>query len=714
MKCYQNIERLTNFPSFWKTLGYSIIMHDIGKSATGFQEMLRHPGNNSYFWRYRHEILSAGFIELLDVSEIEKKAIVLTVLTHHKDIKTLRHKYRTVGNPLGSKRFLQKKQELIPNLEKLEKILFFLSKSASRNLNFNFSINYSLLTEKPMDEWFIDTYQRYLIPIINCQDRDDEIFFGELGYFLKGYMTACDHLGSSNNTSIVRFHNQLDKVFMFKNLYDFQKLSYSSSGNTLLIAPTGSGKTEAAFYWAANNQNKSNGKRILYMLPYIASINAMYRRVSHALTGKDVGLPYVSLGHYRAKYFLYKFYSNEDYRRVGEKEAKIKSRIAMDLARKIYSPLRIITPFQILKYLYNIKGFEQRLAELANSLIIVDEVHAYDPHNAALLTETIRFLSKRFGASLFIMSATIPKFLRKILTRELSINNHIMADDILLDQSRHRIEIVEGTVLDNLDLIIEDIKKERRVLVVVNTVQSAKDVFSEICKECDSRVLLHSQFILKDRAQIELNLDNVQVLVGTQAVEVSLDVSFDVLYTEPAPIDALLQRFGRVNRKGLQQEPAKVIVFTRGSKYDHFIYDVNMTDDTITKLKNIEILSNRKAQELVDIIYKRGFPKNGEKIFENIKTLFREQISEMKPLMVESEGEEFYELFDSIEVIPQKFVNELGLDFFSDPMMITEYSLTISNRKFQNYLGSGKILFGQIKNHPIIDVPYDRSLGLLE
>ena len=89
-------------------------------------------------------------------------------------------------------------------------------------------------------------------------------------------------------------------------------------------------------------------------------------------------------------------------------------------------------------------------------------------------------------------------------------------------------------------------------MVVCNTVKQAQNVFKELQEIVadDKAKLLHSRFILRDRERIEKELEDANLLVGTQAVEVSLDIDFDCLFTEPAPIDALIQRFGRINRKG--------------------------------------------------------------------------------------------------------------------------------------------------------------------
>jgi len=88
-------------------------------------------------------------------------------------------------------------------------------------------------------------------------------------------------------------------------------------------------------------------------------------------------------------------------------------------------------------------------------------------------------------------------------------------------------------------------------LVVCNTVKNAQIACRELGKNVspEKKALIHGRFILKDREEQERNAADKFLLVGTQAIEVSLNISFDVIYTELAPIDALVQRFGRVNRK---------------------------------------------------------------------------------------------------------------------------------------------------------------------
>ena len=79
---------------------------------------------------------------------------------------------------------------------------------------------------------------------------------------------------------------------------------------------------------------------------------------------------------------------------------------------------------------------------------------------------------------------------------------------------------------------------------------------------------------------IEKELDDADLLVGTQAVEVSLDIDFDCLFSEPAPIDALIQRFGRINRKG-RKGICDVCICKEGGENDPFIYSRDKVERTL-------------------------------------------------------------------------------------------------------------------------------------
>jgi CRISPR-associated endonuclease/helicase Cas3 len=227
--------------------------------------------------------------------------------------------------------------------------------------------------------------------------------------------------------------------------------------------------------------------------------------------------------------------------------------------------------------------------------------------------------------------------------------------------TRHRVQIVAGEIVDNLESILYDINSGKKVLVVCNTVSRCQEIFKALNKETESAIL-HGRFILRDRERIEKNLDNLKLLVGTQAIEVSLNIDYDVLYTEPAPIDALLQRFGRVNRrvhKGGVKTICPVHIFDKGSDKDSFIYSHDIVNDTLKVLRGINILKESLIQKLVDSVYKDGY--TGKQLDEFISTTesFKSFYQTIIPFVNNEDVEEkFYSLFDNYTVVPIRFISE--------------------------------------------------------
>jgi len=160
------------------------------------------------------------------------------------------------------------------------------------------------------------------------------------------------------------------------------------------------------------------------------------------------------------------------------------------------------------------------------------------------------YLIEENDAKILIMSATMPSFLKDMFLDDLHIENEIVMDKKELSRYlRHKCNIIDGDILENIDLIIKRLQNKEKVLIVCNTVNRAQDVYKLLRNQVNDSALLHGRFILKDREAIEKNLENLNLLVGTQVIEVSLDIDYDVCFSEPAPIDALIQRFGRINRR---------------------------------------------------------------------------------------------------------------------------------------------------------------------
>ena len=689
---YSEVPEICGVPNFWEHLFYSLFLHDFGKAAIGFQESLK--GGNH--WKYRHEILSASFINSLSdiYDDLTIQAIGLCIVTHHKDINELSG-YDTFSN-VNRESFLEKLGELKPNFNELLDFFKLIPKFSQKYLGYELPLPIEISFDDLIDpfEEIVFEYQE------SVEDNDYTHLQGVYGIFLKGFMNACDHLASGGHYEILNAVEN-KKLFNFKTYRTTQEIASKTIGSTFLIAPTGSGKTEASLLWADNNQNDKFSKRIFYMLPYTASINAMYERLTGLLGTEEL----VGLSHGKASYFIYKSLSDDNKKDVSQ---------IQNLTKKIYRPYKILTPFQIIKYLFSVKGFEIGLSELVNGLIIIDEVHAYDARTTCLLLQTCIFLKQILKCDIFIMSATLPTFLKNLFSEKLGISNIISLDNNELDSfTRHEVNVIDSCIEEYCNLILEDINHGKKVLIVCNTVDKSQFIFNWFREhDVDNSALLHGKFILKDREEIEKKLDNLDLLVGTQAIEVSLDIDYDVLYTEPAPFDALIQRFGRVNRRGWSQNIIKPVnVFTQGSENDKFIYNQDIVQKTINHLKNVDILKESKIQEILDDIYGDGYSDKDQDTFNMVENSFEKVIYRLIPF-INNSNKDFYSLFDSVEVVPIRFCEDYltkleNKEYFE----AMGYCLSISEGQYHKMVKLNNI--EKIDNHLFINVKYDSKLGLL-
>ena len=132
-----------------------------------------------------------------------------------------------------------------------------------------------------------------------------------------------------------------------------------------------------------------------------------------------------------------------------------------------------------------------------------------------------------------------------------------LSKEILQTFNRHIIHKVSDWE-HSFDIIDHAIVNGDKVLLVCNQVKRSQQLYEMLVEHYPKvkKMLIHSRFKRADRQQLEIKLkmdfnvsDEACIVVSTQVVEVSLDISFDLMVTESAPIDALIQRFGRINRK---------------------------------------------------------------------------------------------------------------------------------------------------------------------
>jgi CRISPR-associated endonuclease/helicase Cas3 len=706
---------------FWSVLDLCIICHDLGKGHAEFQKVLRNTSNK---WNYqRHELFSLPFVDALaDFRKELSDTIKLVVAGHHKDFEKLRSALNYYNRSFFG--LLEGLEDDMESFEAAFKKNVDVQAIASILKNYQIVIN--SVEPKP------------IYPLIHSYNKKpyrikDENYFTLMALF--GGLKWCDHMGSAMVTELnqlepadFQFLNDQQRYLNSKGLtfYQHQLECANIDGNLILTAPTGSGKTESAFLWLQKQLDTNGQGRVFYILPFTASINAMYERLNDAI-GSDgkVGMLHGKLGDYLNNYF-------EDLQ-YDVRSKKIAIDHLKEKFRSIVTPLKVTTPFQLLKHLFGLKGYEQGIFEMIGSYLVFDEIHAYSPEVFAQIKVLLEFATRHLQSKVMIMTATMPRFLQAELVRSIDGYHLVKATkELYANFRRHKIVLNEGLLSDHLEEIKGRLAKGLKVLVVCNTVKSAQEIYLDIRDSADDKdaLLLHGSFTGADRSAKEKDLmhKNIQLLVGTQAIEVSLDIDYDIIFSEPAPIDALIQRFGRVNRKR-SKGICECVVFREHNPNDEYIYRVETIEKTIIALEKIVMdnqgfINEELLQRSIDEVYPDWDNKDKEEFDDRYQRL-KEALQLLSPMFKNSYSEEdFYRQFDGIKILPQKNKTEFDSDISNFDFIKAE-SLKVQVRKgrFAAWINSDNLRreyysFGKkdkvnTDSYFMTNKVYDSELGLL-
>ena len=280
---------------------------------------------------------------------------------------------------------------------------------------------------------------------------------------LRGFMINADHGASAHAPRLPQPVFAADAVLSGlrsrsltpDRLFAHQRQAGETLGSLLLTAPTGSGKTEAALLWAACQARSTNSvPRLFYTLPYQASMNAMQLRL-----GLIYGSDRVGLQHGRGLLSLYRLLMERAYEPA---QAAAQARWMLNLAQLNQQPVRIFSPYQILKGFYRLPGYEALFSDYHDAVFIFDEIHAYEVERLALILTTIRFLAQRFHARFLVMSATFPSLIKEWLREALAGPAEIVADE---DEVRGADAFHERAAGERIELKVGDEVQEGQIVV---------------------------------------------------------------------------------------------------------------------------------------------------------------------------------------------------------------------------------------------------------
>ena len=731
------LPRALGLPRFWHWLYWAAFLHDWGKSAGRFQTQLR----GGERWPHRHEVLSLAFLDWLSpsMSASDCTWIAAAIVSHHRDADDIHALYYPPDEGEEDQLATQVRQLAPDDMEGLWRWLSSCSAAWIDDLAMG-PLGVETLRIMPMDaavshvrvngtasiyRW-LKAYRRFVRSLSSQHDPSTRV----AAITLRGYLVTADHMASAHvakmSSARIKSATILDALGLeAQELYLHQKVAHETRGHTLLVAPTGSGKTEAALLWAAaQTTDVGPPPRLFYVLPYQASMNAMRLRLAR-IFGRDR----VGLQHGRALLALYRLLMEEDY--YTPREAATQAKRARNLVSLNMYPLRVFSPYQMLKAMYRLRGYEALLADFQRGLFVFDEIHAYEASRLAMILKAVEYLAEHYGAKFLFMSATFPEMIRAKLLNPLGDAGVVCASPSLFtDFQRHRIDLLDGQVLgeEALDRIEADARRGKSVLVCCTLVARAQLMYLRLKQRLDGSAvhveLLHGGFNMRDRTLKERLVRDLVghhghtqkplVLVATQVVEVSLDIDLDVLYTEPAPLDALVQRFGRINRRRRQAGLAPVHIFRQPDDGQYIYKPKELISQTLAILEreNGRPVDESAVGCWLSEAYEGEVAQAWLEEYDYAAKEFEATcLDGLVPFQADPALRElFYQAFDGVDVLPESLVAEYERLYQEDSIAAQELVASISYGRLCQV--RRRSLTWEPTKAPIpIEVPYSSETG---
>jgi CRISPR-associated endonuclease/helicase Cas3 len=492
--------------------------------------------------------------------------------------------------------------------------------------------------------------------------------------------------------------------------YTFQQELSKLNSSCIISAPCGRGKTEGAILCALNILKIQNKNKIIFALPTQITSNAMYKRLKAIFGADNVGL-YHGMSRYH-------HYEEND---IGEENLKSDEHIrSIVLSEKVFGKAVTITTIDHLIYslVHGYKQADYALGNILNSVVIFDEIHYYEKHTLRYIIDCLRIFNS-LNIPYIAMSGTLPNF---IITELNKLQQHILIEDEEgLMFSPFIIKREGCPIFESINNIKDNYQNKKNQIVILNTIPRAKKMYKTLCEENiskDNLYLLHSQFTFNDRKDKEREIYNLKnknpwILVSTQAIEISVDISCDIMHTEIAPIDALGQRGGRLNRGG-QYHNNKYYMYIYPPE-NHMPYCSDTDEEDIIDMTNSALedipVTYKIIKEWCDKVYSdiNLSPQNLELVFKKC-TLFGYNPKEIRHS--EEEGnliEVREESYPTIDVIPQKYWDNIK----SNIKDIDKYRVKIPKWWFAHF-GKDAFYISEpigIRKYIVCTIPYSEDYG---
>lgn len=649
------------------------IYHDLGKINPAFQERIKTGKYFDYKKEIGHNILSAYLVNIyIDLNREEKEIVISSILNHHNYVANF---------------------DVIVNQTNLIK----------ENL---ISINekYFKYNEEDFNNRVVKSIRgRFSNRLKAIRENNKYIL-------VKGLLHKCDYSASAHIDC--EFENKFLIDCMNELGYEWREIQRycleNSDENIVITGSTGLGKTEASLLWAGDN-------KIFYVLPLRTAINAMYSRIKDKIIGEEFCDKLGLLHGETANVYLADKKHNKNESLNSKKFYEYYYR-----TKNMSLPITVTTPDQLFDFVFKYPSYELKLATFSYSKIIIDEIQAYSPDILAYTIYAIKRINT-LGGKFAVFTATLAPFVRDLLLEQIDEEADIEFKEavFLTEKNRHNMKIVEERIsAEYLWNTIENFDDINTCLIVMNTVKEAQNLYSDLqalIKEgkLEDKIelnLLHARFTVKDRADKEklifedgqkttiyddmnLKTKKLKIWVSTQVVEASLDIDFDVLFTELSELLSLFQRFGRCYRarEKTGKEP-NVYVFTiiddkylTGSTYGFIDRGLHMLSKEALLEKGDGIITEKEKVDMINEYF--TIKKLRSRRDSNYLDEYREKYRYIKNLNIEEidylEANKKFRNIVSYKAIPELlFTKDEGIAKLRDE--IEELEMLIENTELDS------------------------------
>lgn len=623
---------------FWNLLNMAIEYHDYGKANKSFYaKILSNRKEEILFHHLISPLFFLGDAQKLD--RIAKFFVVNAIVSHHNRQYELIKSAEQLGSASLKNRLIKIKDTLFKQFS-----------------------NYQLLVNEYID--ILGLQSR----LLNTQENLRK------GILTTGLLIRLDH-ASSAGLEVEEDPIRDDREGLFKSyinnkeLRPFQKnFKNKNLDNACIIADTGLGKTGLSVLWSRRKK--------FYVLPNRSSTNAMYDTLKDIYGNQRVGLL-----HSTSLYYMLDKSQAEDDEDMSVVKDYEKTRI-------LSKPVTVCTADQLFTAAFKHPTYEKIYATLAYSDIVIDEIQGFSPQQIVPILHQIKD-TKELGARYLIITATLPDKVAQELNK---IGVEVITDDkdTIDSVKRHKVKIEADKKISELsEDIIAKFRQGKKVLVITNTVGAAQDLYKVLRgliteDEWERLNLLHSRFIwgkrwekeacIKEHCKQDDNKNYIDnkgfIWISTQLVEASLDIDFDYLFTEIAPIDSLVQRMGRAWRHrehDYMGDHNVIIACIVDEKSVNFVYEKSLREKTMELLKEAikgeDFLMSEQKRKMVKTLY-------SEEILNSLGSRYLDEWKKIDDIMssgweflINSESQRAFRDVLTIELIPWKYKDEIEEEY---------------------------------------------------